>query len=329
MNTKTNPPLTLETYEDRPAAWIGLKLLSLSLQRSSPEVRLRVWGLPTGAPITGWMARRPGVVLREEVPMSLGGWDVKPWILGRVLREGASQAVWIDGDIIVNGDLNQLLDTVPTSCFLATEEPLHSEEVQGSGPRLGALGLTPGRPILRTVNSCFVRAKSEHLRLLDTWQTSMQDERYREAQRKPFLERPLGCRGDQDVLTGLLGSREFQDTAFHLLREGSEIAQCMHTLGFRTLARIRATFRGLPPLIHAQGEKPWDDNVSVSTQLSPYARLAADLASLVPEEPMEWTQPRSQVARLLDVMFLRHHSLRGLPLTMVREFHQVMRWRET
>jgi len=319
----SSDPLLLNTYEDRPACWLGVKLLALSLARHLPNARLGVWGLPSDGEMRNWFDQQDNVDVKFGGLAHVSGWDVKPSVLLTALSAGEDPAYWIDADIILAGDLESTLQKIPDLSLVATEETLFAEEPQGSGTRIEDLGLTSGRHLSRTVNTCFMRVGGHHSALLDRWRDILASPPYRSAQGLPFALRPLGFRSDQDVLTALLSSEDFARVEIHLLKEGYDIAQCMHSLGYRASARLRSLVSGLPPLIHAQGEKPWGADASLSTQLSPYCSLAASYRhDTLADESMDWTRPQSPVARLLDHIALGHPALRGLPLSLLREIQK-------
>ena len=80
---------------------------------------------------------------------------------------------------------------------------------------------------------------------------------YLKAQAQPWYERPLHMIGDQEVLTGLLGSVDFQETSIRLLRRGTDIAQCFGPAGFTPVERLRSMIGHRPAFVHAMGPKPW------------------------------------------------------------------------
>lgn len=317
--------LVFETYEDRPDCLVGLKLLALSLERHAPESKLRIWSAFPSVEAKAWFAKQPNVLLVDE-PLSCGvGWNVKPELLQRALAAGGAQAQWIDADIVVTADPQRLFDAVDPRALIAAEEPLYSRAPQGSGIRTAALGLFEARPLPRTVNSCVLRVSRDHLALLQVWCELLRSPHYLGLQRRPFDERPRGMQGDQDVLTALLASDTFADVPFHLLVEGEDIAQCIDSLGFRTPSRLRAAVFGLPPMIHALGEKPWRGNRHLSAELSPYCAVAAQYASELPEEDLGWALRHSVPGAVLHHAFFGSASLRGLPLTVVRELQQLVK----
>jgi hypothetical protein len=310
--------IRLCTYEDRKHCFIGVKLLVLSLARYCPNAELAFWCPELSDVQAAWLARQPNVQVRVEPALGVSGWDIKPTLLRRTIDEGGKEAIWIDSDIVVTGDILPMLSELDPDIFLATEEMRHAPEPQGSRMRTTALGLELGRELGVTVNSCVLRATGRHVALLEDWTARLSSHEYREAQRRPFHWRPIHLRSDQDVLTGLLGSREYAVTRLRLLRSGSDIASCMDNIGYPTLDRVKNLFRGLPIFVHAQGRKPWEDPQPLSAELSPYSHVARSYWHLV-DEPMAWTVPRSRVARVLDRMSLGDPNLRGLPFAMIRE----------
>ena len=318
--------ITLETYEDRPEAWTGLQLLAGSLKLWGVGIRLRVWGITPADAVHGWLSEQEHVMVEPTRPSRLRGWDVKPWVLQQALRSGQRRATWIDSDIMATPRFKEIVSRLETDHLLSTEEARYAEEPQGSAPRTPHLGLVLTRTLPRTINTSVLSVSAVHWELLEAWQQVMQASDYQRAQALPFAERPWGLRGDQDVLTGLLGAEPFDTLPLRLLRDGRDIAHCKHTLGFSSVARLHALVRGLPPLVHAQGEKPWIPGVSLSTQLSPYAALAARvLEETVDGQVSEWSRPHRGLGLFLHMVFLGHPVARGLPLTVAREFQFSLR----
>jgi hypothetical protein len=316
--------LILETFEDREHCWVGVKFLALSLEKHVPEARVRVWGIHPTTTLGRWLRGRPNTILAPLRSLAAGGWNVKPSILLRALAEGVQHAYWIDADMLVCGALDNLLKSAKPGAIVATEEVAITTEPQGSVVRLNDLGLVPGRSLGRTVNTSFMRVSRDHIKLLNRWQELLASEGYNAAQRLSFLERPIGMRGDQDVLTALVGSDEFRGLEIHLLREGKDVAHCLLSLGFRTSDRLRTILAGMPVLVHAQGPKPWNPKPSLATELSPYSAMARELAALVADDT-SWTRPGRRSARVLDLVFGGHPALRGLPVTLIRELQSILK----
>jgi hypothetical protein len=130
---------------------------------------------------------------------------------------------------------------------------------------------------------------------------------------------------DQALLTALLGSREFGGVSLDYIRIGRHIAQCAGSSGYRPLDRIRDLFRGLPPLIHCIGRKPWDAGnrpngmrgllAHVATDVSPYVlaarRTAKDLDMCRP-----WMEAQTSLGALLRRLAFDDPGMAGLPLAL-------------
>lgn len=309
------------TYEDRPECLIGLKILVRSLARHLPDARIRVW-CPVGDPafeaFRDWLRTQANALPSLEQTLPGTGWNVKPLVLLHELEQGADEAIWIDADIILGGDPRPLL-AADRRTLVATEGMRWDESPRGSARRTTAHGLAVGRDIPGIVSSSIVRVTGEHLALLREWARLLQAPEYVQWQRQPFWSRPVHALGDQDVLMALLGAAEFAWIPIRYIRTGRGIAHCFFSVGYTTTERLRNSFRGPPPFVHAPSPvKPWSAAPALSVELSPYTWVAARYRDEL-EEPMDWTQPRSRAAKLLHLAFLGEPNLRGIPLAVVRE----------
>jgi fermentation-respiration switch protein FrsA (DUF1100 family) len=322
---------TYVLYEDRPSAWVGLKLAVLSLSDQVPGARI-VARAPHASPeLRAWFAQRPGVTLDDTELAGARGWDVKPRVLLEALRSSTS-AAWLDTDVIVAGDLEGLLAGVPAQTLVATEET-HWGRAQGGVHRTVAWGLAPGRPLPVTINTGFLRVHASHTPLLEAWRDLLADPRYVAAQAKPYAQRPRHLFGDQDVLTALMASAEFSDLDLRLLAQGTEIAQCFGASGYTAAQRLKAvvTRAGLPVLIHAMNVKPWTPHPRSGSplqrirstyrrlhgRLTPYTAVASRYAEAL-DEPAPWLgKPRSAPVAILQ----------ELPLATVEQITKLTRRR--
>ena len=133
----------------------------------------------------------------------------------------------------------------------------------------------------------------------------MGEPEYREIQKLLFEKRPWRLIGDQSLLSALLGGPEFRDTAVDYIRMGPHIAQCAGSSGYKPGDRVRDLFRGLPPMIHCIGRKPWGTGggsqgfmMDLAMDVSPYvlaARRAAREAGMAPG----WLEPRTGLGAML------------------------------
>ncbi len=304
------------SYEDRPSAMDALIFMAESLCRVDSAVSLHLT-VPEATPaVRAWAQRRPEVVLTTRRPDGVRGWDVKPWLLLQELRAGRREALWLDADMIVTRPVSSILaDFLPESLIVAEEWNLP-----------GAVRLTPlwGLPTARAVvpvNSCFIRVTQAHRQLLERWLQMTREPRYREAQALPFERRPFYLTSDQALLTALLGSQEFGELSFDYIRIGRHIAQCAGSSGYRPRDRALDLFRGLPPLIHCIGRKPWESSHKslmndLVTDVSPYVlaarRVARDL-DLCPE----WLEARTSAGAALRAVTAGHPGMAGLPLAIL------------
>lgn len=309
------------TYEDRPDCLIGLKILVRSLARHLPDARIRVW-CPVGNPAFDafriWLGQQPNALPSPQQALPGTGWNVKPAVLLHELERGAGEAIWIDADIIVGADPRPLL-AADDRTLLATEGMRWDESPRGTAQRTRAFGLPVGREIEGIVSSSIVRVTPAHIGLVREWARLLQSPEYVQWQDKPFWSRPSHALGDQDVLMALLGAAEFSWIPIRYIHTGRGIAHCFFSVGYTTTERLRNSFRGPPPFVHAPSPvKPWSPSPALSVEVSPYTWVAARYAHEL-EEPMDWTRPRSRAAKLLHLAFLGEPNLRGIPLAAVRE----------
>jgi hypothetical protein len=135
--------------------------------------------------------------------------------------------------------------------------------------------------------------------------------------------------GDQEVLTALLGSKQYSHIPIHYACRGEDIVQYVGAGGFLPRERLRSTWSGLPPLIHAIGRKPWwfDHTPSMrdgwrevydalSGELCPYIGVAQRYRDQL-DGPTRWLDRRSGPGRVFNGLSAGHPALRGLPLAAV------------
>jgi hypothetical protein len=85
----------------------------------------------------------------------------------------------------------------------------------------------------------------------------------------------------------------------------------------------------MPPIVHAQGHKPWFSNSrnSVAADLSPYFAACAPFVSDIPGGGELADQPRKLVSKLCNAIFLGHPSLRGLPASLLYDIRSTLAFR--
>ena len=322
---KTDRSLCVCSYEDRPQAMDSLILMGESLCRVDANVSLHLT-VPDAPPaVRAWAERRPEVVLCTKRPEGVSGWNVKPWLLLQELNAGNPQVLWLDDDIIVTRPVSVLLDEFPSESLIVAEEWTRS-----TVPASHFWNLPSGRSI-PVFNNCFIRATSANRTLLERWLQMLQDPRYRDAQALPFERRPLPLCHDGWPLIALLESAEFSQVPFDCIRRGRHIAQCAGSSGYLPRHRVLDLFRGLPPLIHGLGRKPWEPQpdpgrlqhflLDLATDVSPYVlagrKVARDLGMNAP-----WLEARTLTGATLRGMTSGHPGMAGLPLAILHALHK-------
>ncbi|HEX3698275.1 MAG TPA: hypothetical protein VH374_23085 [Polyangia bacterium] len=309
------------TYEDRPADFIGVKLLVASLGRHLPDVPIHVACPAPDEGLRKWLLGRPNVVLDTAAAPGLRGWNVKAGLLLRLIDAGHREVIWIDSDVIVAGDFRPLI--ADTTSVIVTQEKCWN------GPKDNMLrtrgwNLPVGRKLPDLINSAFLRVTSEHRPLLLAWIALMKTEIYQEAQTMPFERRPIHLISDQDVLGAVLGSQEFAHLPVRFLARGRDIIHDFQG-GYSASDRISNLFRAMPPLVHAQGHKPWrfPDKPRLireprhyyrftQVESSPYSYLARQYRHALPEFPA-FFEVRSLPGKMLGALSLHNLHIHGLP----------------
>lgn len=332
MNSTPSQHSVVVVHEDREHCIPGAKLAVLSLRERCEHLPLAM-SCPSPPPaFEAWLGRQAGVSLVRYPETQFCAWNVKPTVLLRLLSAGFQEVIWVDSDIIAAGDALTTLTRMSGITFGGTEETYWGQN-QGGIARTVAWGLKPGREMPCTVNSGVLRVTQEHLPLLRDWETMMRHPVYVRAQSLPWYERPLHMIGDQEVLTGLLGSDHYSHVPLALLRRGIDIAQCMGPSGFTPGERLRSVRHGLPPLVHSMGYKPWTRTPKppalkanawsmrtyydyLHMELSPYVAVARRYREQL-DEPTGWMDLSSLPARLLSAAVLRQPALEEFPLALI------------
>ncbi len=323
-------------HDDRPRSIVGIKLAVLSLRTHCPGLPIVISFPDPPAAFCTWVESLTDVKIVSYPDLKKLGWNVKPILLLRLLEAGHDQVIWMDSDIIANGDALTPLLNYSHDTLVATQETYWAQENGGSF-RTIAWGLTPGRNLPCTVNTGVMRVTHDHIPLLQAWQTMSNHPAFVHAQSLPWYERPLHMVGGQDVLTALLGSTEFPDLPIVLLKRGVDIAQCFDSAGFTATERFQSLSKGLPPLIHAMGFKPWQKMPQPPPLQDPqqsrlrslrdyYSYLALELSPYIPiarhyrealDEDTTWMETKTPWGQLMEKVVASHPILQGLPLSLV------------
>ena len=320
-------------HEDRPANLPGVQLAILSLARHAPWLRAVVHCPGSDEAFRRFVDSQPNAAIVDLPGIESNGWNVKPALLLRVL-ETHEEVIWLDSDIIVAGDLQAFFSPLSVDTLVACEETYWGQ-AQGSRIRTQHWGLSFGRAFRCTVNSGVIRVTRSHAELLSAWKKMLAHPTYLLSQTRPWYERPVHMIGDQEALTGLLGSSDFMHLPVVLLRRGRDIAQCFGPAGFTPVERIRALFGRAPAFIHAMGPKPWSRAVFPPSLLDRSAPLKAlrkwyeyrslDVSPYCIEAKsykgrsdvdVDWAWPRSWLGKALTALGGRRPPLPGLPLAV-------------
>jgi len=308
------------TYEDRDHVIIGLKLMLLSTVRYFPNVPIYVYCKSCEQKIISWGARFPSIKV-VACDAEGGGWDVKPAVILDAMDRGYDEVLWLDSDLILTRPVDALLRGHSPGVLVVAEEYKYGMKSYGYQRTVG-WRLAKGRTFRRSVNSCAMRATSLHKSLIETWKNFIRSNEYK----KHGSNRPIHVFTDQDVLHALLGSRDFAEVPVHFLKRGRDIAQCFQGHGYTTFERLRYLYRrDLPPIVHAQGPKPWySENVhTLWSELSPYTDLAREYAEQL-DEDNSWMEVHSRISR-----FLRSCSsdprVQGIPVAACAELGVIWR----
>jgi hypothetical protein len=319
-----HPLLRVCAYEDRAVAMDSLILMGESLCAADRGVSLHLTVPDAPAAVRAWAKRRPAVILSTNRPKGVTGWDVKPWLMLQQLDEGNPQVLWLDDDIIVTRPISTIIREFPPDSLIFAEEWVPTEFLHVSHH----WGMPSVRPV-RLFNNCLIRATQAHRPLLERWLQMTRDPKYREAQALPYERRPRHLLHDGWLLIALLEG-EFAHLPFDYVRRGPHIAQCAGSSAYRPFDRLLDLSRGLPPMIHGLGRKPWDPTLEQSrvqrflldlaTDVSPYVLAARRVAKGVNVSP-EWLASRTRLGAMLRGLTAGHPGLTGLPLASIHALH--------
>lgn len=323
-------------HEDRLSHLVGLRLAVLSLQAHCPKLEIIVSCPNPPQSLFNWISGLTNIKLKSFPELGKVGWNIKPALLLKLLHSGYTNVIWLDSDVIVNGNILELIANYDADVLVATEEPYWGQ-LQGGSFRTTAWGLSFARAFDCTINTGVIRATSHHIILLEAWQTMLNHPIYLKVQSLPAFERPLHMVGDQEVLTALMCSTEFEDITVVLLERGRVIAQCFGAAGFTPLERLKNIVQfNAPALFHAMGEKPWTKDIRppkllnkdqkilynlrryyeyVTLELSPYTVIARKYQKV--ESENTWMNTNSNLAKMCFFLGFGSPNLIGFPLAII------------
>lgn len=314
------------TYEDRPEAFVGIKLLALSLDDTLGPVELILYtSLPADSLLAWGKAHLRHLRLRvkryEEARLT--GWSVKPDVLLRSLQGVSDHLCWLDSDLIVLKDFRHLLSTEdPRMLVLASQRGRHDHS------RTAFWGFPPGAHLPCAINTCLVQVSQHHRQLLEKWRSLLHSEDYLEQQQRCHHFRSPLLYGDQDVLEAILNADMpdlLGNIRFRFISNDQEI---FHEAGASVRNRLLVRYHHLY-LIHAQGLKPW--NLSnrnilryVAIELSPYLHFARRMRHRLGEEDgsLDWLRMKSPLSWGCTLCGLNHPFLKSLPVMLLLKVAQ-------
>ena len=154
---------------------------------------------------------------------------------------------------------------------------------------------------------------------------------YKSNMKEDFNLRPIHMKGDQDVLTALLGARNHAELEIAWIQSNREIAQCFRADGLSVFDRIKFSLGQPPSLIHAQGPKPWREYTRKPShlELSPYRYAALQYASFLEPNESAWLALTRKNAMLWDKIFMGNAYLSGIPAVITygaeRQWQRLLR----
>ncbi len=323
--------------ENRPACEPALKILLLSLTAHCPALEVNLFYPIADDHFRRWMRKCPQVVLQEAMLKSDFGWNVKPQAVMCLLNQGFDEVIWIDSDILVTRSIEDAFSELDIETIAATEDALSDDHNDPNALRARLWGFSVGRVLPFGLNTGVLRFTKAHQSLLKRWWELLQSDEYQHCQKiAEWKERPVHMKGDQDVFTALVTSREFSNIPLRILRRGKHILQFNGIFGYTTAERI-AKLRGTQPtFVHQFGHKPWSepwpseqsmrDYVKKAyLDVSPYTLLATCYRNEL-ERETEWMNPHYKLSRLLRLLGMGHSALAGLPMAVVVDFLRLAKW---
>lgn len=339
----TASPDTLPTIcmsESRESAEPGLRLFIHSLFQYSPSARLILYWPFGDAIFAKWLSSYPNVTHRKQpVAGDYESYGVKPFALLALLDEGHPDVLWCDSDLIITSALHSALGGPPEDAIVVAEEALVANHGDDNGLRARLWGFEVGRVLPFTLNTVVLRVTRAHRPVLERWKDLLASPEYRAAQRLEVRPgdgdgRPLHMLGDQEVLTALLASIQFSHHPIHYLRRGRDIIQFFGPYGYTVAERMHHLVSGMPPFVHAMGQKPWLPAPKAKTAweafyqfyaaVSPYTAMArghsAALACRL------WLRPPNLASRIITWLGFGQPALIGLPLALVADSIRLARY---
>ena len=315
--------------ENRQDCELGLRYLLVTFQHFCPNDRIVIYFPEPCDSFKEWVKQFPQAEHIPYFPVGGWSWTCKPQAILPLLERGEPEVVWLDSDIMLTGNpANEFSRYDSDTLIVAQEHPNRPD--QGTEIRTKAWNLPVGRSLPWTLNSCVLRVTSHHISLLRRWSQLCNDPEYTKWSHGSFALRPIHMKGDQDVLSALVGSAEFADIPVHYLENGVDVIHSFGARGYPLDKRLAGMFRKTPTFIHGNGAKPWivfhEDHVPklrfyngasrLIAEVSPYTALCRHHRWKIGLST-PWLDRHSVFGLFLRLIGLGNHSFRGLFITIL------------
>ena len=297
-------------FENRKTAFIGAKLLALSLERHCRDYTLFLGVTEEDAPFSEWLARCAPHVVLIHLPVFSKGTSlkhIKPLMMLHLFERGFTDVTWLDTDMLVLRDLEPLLAPLADDELLVAQEEM-GHAFQHNATLQAHYGLRPARPLDSHVNSCIIRATVRHKVMIEKFLACLLDPVFVAQQSKPPSEKLHDFAFEQNILELLLSSSgDGWNPTFpvRFIRKGPGIIQELGVTTYKLRYRLRNGLGlGRPWLVHVPGDKPWASQASTrrTRAASVYSAFAETYREQA-EESLSWANSSgvsSRIARWLS-----------------------------
>ena len=197
------------TFENRRSAFIGAKLLALSLERHCQDFTLFLAVIDEEPDLAAWIGRQaPHVTLVRLPPFAKGTSlkHVKAVLILNLFERGITDITWLDTDLLVLRDLEPLLAPLSHETLLVSQEET-GYAFQHNATLLAHYGLKPGRALDYYVNTCVIRVTTHHRELIQRYLDSLLDPVFLEQQTKSEREKVADFAFEQNIMEALLSAK--------------------------------------------------------------------------------------------------------------------------
>ncbi len=282
------------TFENRRSHQVGLKLMILSLEKHCRDFTLYIGTIEKDAAFADWLRRRaPHATLVMMPPFKddIAVWHVKAALMLKLFEMGLPEVTWLDADLIVLRDLEELLAPLDDQTLLVAREMNYPFAYNHFV--MEPYGLQPDHELEGCVNTCVTRMTIHHTPVLKKMIEYMNVPFFLEECAKPPGIRHAKFLHDQSILELLLCTRNKEwvpSSPVAFIPAGKGIIQ---ELGVTTYSLFDRISNGLgwnrPWCVHILGVKPWAMGAEAQSYRATavYSAFAKEYEDEV-EEPMPW-----------------------------------------